>query len=84
MAILFSYVCYKIIDIISTKSQNAFVILKEYKFVEKENLNYYILENATDNFQIRTLNYLGLPFNIVTLKNKTKIFKFNRYRIIYN
>ena len=82
--VFISNVCYKIIDIISTKSQNAFVILKEYKFVEKENLNYYILENATDNFQIRTLNYLGLPFNIVTLKNKTKIFKFNRYRIIYN
>ena len=76
--------CFEIIDIISTKSNNAFVILKEYKYIEKENLNYYVLGNESFNFQIKTLNFLGLPFNIITLKNSQKIFKFNQYRIVYN
>ena len=75
--------CCKIIDIISTLNNNYFVILKEYNYEEKESLNYCLLKKEKENFHIRTINFLGMPFNITTLKNKQKIFKLNKYRIMY-
>ena len=75
--------CYKIIDIISTNSNNFFVVLKEYLYQEKVELNYFLLGDETTNFSLKSINYLGVPFNIITLQNRKKIFKFNKYRIMY-
>ena len=73
----------KIIDIVSTVSNNFFVILEKFDSQKEENHNYYKLGKTTNTYSLRSICYLGIPFNIITLLNRTKIFKFNEYRIEY-